>query len=182
MRKFFLVNLQSMQFKDLANLITQGAQSTHECFTPEYLAGQYAYWEASGRDSLNDRTFKDELKLLKHIGAVFVTEQALEEANKFKQALTDDTVSFARLRLKKALFNRGDHVVSLIETYRPKVERVIAIDNRENIQRILCETGHGDLWRCGADYRLARQDEQAVGYRLHPEKLNMIPNLSKQGR
>lgn len=105
MKKYFLVTLQNVAliqgWKALGELITKGAQSTNECFTPEYLAGQYAYWEATGRDSVNNRTFKDELKLLKQVGAVFDADKALEEANKFKEALTDQRVSFVRLAVRR---------------------------------------------------------------------------------
>lgn len=103
MKKYFLVTLQNIAliqgWKALGELITKGAQSTNGCFTPEYLAGQYAYWEATGRDSINNRTFKDELKLLRDIGAVFDAGKALEEANKFKEALGNEQVSFVRLYL-----------------------------------------------------------------------------------
>ena len=78
-----------------------------------------------------------------------------------------------REEMGSTTFNKGDMVVSLIETYRPVVEKVVAIDNRkEFFQQILCEVpGHGELWRSGVDYRPAQEDEVKAGYRLHPEKL-----------
>lgn len=59
----------------------------HTYFTVEYLAGQYAYYASTSRDSVNKRTFKDELKFLKELGIVFDVNSALEHAIHFSKML-----------------------------------------------------------------------------------------------
>lgn len=91
------------QWDQLASLITNGAMHIHPCFCPDYLAGQYAYWQATGRDAINKRTFKDELKFLKEIGAKFDPAKALDEAMGFKAALEDANTIFRWLSAVRAI-------------------------------------------------------------------------------
>lgn len=86
-RLFYSKLFHNKGFDILAKQITSGVTEVNPCFTPEYLAGQYAYWMATESPNINLNVIKGELRFLKEIGAVFDRDQALEEAIKFREIM-----------------------------------------------------------------------------------------------
>lgn len=82
--KFFCSKLNSQQsFDKLQLMITNGMLHINPCFTPEYLAGQYAYWQSTEKNKPTIATLKAELKFLRDLGATFDFDLALNEAEHF---------------------------------------------------------------------------------------------------
>lgn len=72
--------LWDMDFSKLVPFFAMDHTVRHPKFTSEYLAGQYAYYAATSKDTVNKRTFKDELKFLRELGIKFDADQALRYA------------------------------------------------------------------------------------------------------
>lgn len=93
MEKEFVVCgiLWNMGYTEIAKFMAQDHTSRHTKFTTEYLAGQYAYYAATSRDSVHKRTFKNELKFLKELGVLFNPDEALGFAVYFSGMLNNPT-------------------------------------------------------------------------------------------
>lgn len=89
--------LGEMDFSKLVQFFSMNHTGRHPKFTSEYLAGQYAYYAATSRDTVNKRTFKDELKFLKELGIKFAPDQALSYAVYFSGMLDNPSSKLKRL-------------------------------------------------------------------------------------
>ena len=78
-------------FDTIKSHLNKGEFDKHPLLTTNYLCGQYAYYAATSMDSINSRTFKAELKLLKDIGVLFDFDAALSHAEHFKKMLDNDS-------------------------------------------------------------------------------------------
>lgn len=82
------VSLWEIGYAQLVPFFNQDHRTRHSLFTPEYLAGQYAYYASTARDAINKRTFKDELKFLKEMGINFNLDEALDCAVKLSKMIS----------------------------------------------------------------------------------------------
>lgn len=57
-----------MEYCKLVPFFAMDHTDRHQKFSSAYLAGQYVYFAATSRDTVNKRTFKDELKFLRELG------------------------------------------------------------------------------------------------------------------
>lgn len=78
-------------FDVLKEHLIKGELHKHPLLTTAYLCGQYAYYTATSMDSINKRTFKSELKMLKDIGVAFDFDAALSHAIFFTKMLDNDS-------------------------------------------------------------------------------------------
>ena len=76
-----------MDYSKLVPFLTRDHTDRHQKFSTAYLAGQYAYFAATSRDTVNKRNFKDELKFLRELGIRFDHDQALQYAVYFSGML-----------------------------------------------------------------------------------------------
>lgn len=77
-------------FDDLVDFLKEDHTYLHPLLTTSYLCGQYAYYAATARDSINNRSFKTELKLLSDLGIIFNFNEALEVSEKFTGMLNNE--------------------------------------------------------------------------------------------
>lgn len=84
-----------LSFEALKDHLMKAEVDKHPLLTTAYLCGQYAYYSATSMDSVNKRTFKSELKLLRESGVTFDQEEALSHAEHLAKMLNNDSAKLA---------------------------------------------------------------------------------------